>query len=104
MKSLPIIELPAPAGSPFPLERRKKFIKQFSGPGSDSGVVCFKFWELAPFWGCPYECAYCFLQTNPYSRLDGTALKGQIFTNWRHMLDEVDIWLTARTPRMLIVG
>jgi spore photoproduct lyase len=97
--------LPLPmAGGPFPVARRGRYIKQFEGPGFGSGVVCFKFWELVPAWGCPYECAYCFLQTNPHARMNEGALGGVIYGNWRHMLDEVDLWLASPTPRMLIVG
>ncbi len=48
---LPVLEDQAldghsPGRSPFPIANRGKFIKQFSGPGEDSGVVCFKFWQL----------------------------------------------------------
>jgi spore photoproduct lyase len=103
MISLPTVDNARPA-VPFPVSRRNQFIKQFEGPEFGSGVVCFKFWELAPAWGCPFECGYCFLQTNPRVRFDKSALTGQIFSNWRRMLDEVDEWLTSPTPRMLIVG
>ena len=107
--SLPVINAPGAAQdgqftSQFPTDRREKFIKQFKGPDRGSGVVCFKFWELAPVWGCPFRCAYCFLQTNPYARFDGRALTGLIYSNYTHMLDEVDLWLAEPTPRMLIVG
>jgi len=58
---LPIVEGkgPAVAGrrSPFPSAPRGRFIKQFSGPGEGSGVVCFKFWQLAHASGCPFQCA-----------------------------------------------
>jgi spore photoproduct lyase len=97
-------ELPAPGArrpaSPFPVRRRPDFIKQFEG----SGVLCFKFWELVAAWGCPFRCAYCFLQTVPYARFNREALTGMIYANWRHMLNQVEEWLTARTPRMLVVG
>jgi len=89
---------------PFPTRRREVFIKQFEGPGADSGVVCFRYFEMAPVWGCPYRCAYCFLQTNPYVRFNREALAGLIYTNWPRMLNELEEWLTATTPRTLIVG
>ncbi|MCI0357602.1 MAG: hypothetical protein L0211_03840 [Planctomycetaceae bacterium] len=90
--------------TPFPLAHRGQFIKQFSGPEADSGVVCFKFWQLVHASGCPYRCAYCFLQTTAFFRFNKTALMGQIYSNWEQMLDEVKAWLAAPTPRMLIVG
>jgi spore photoproduct lyase len=96
--------LPLPLSVPFPLERRERFIKQFEGPDADSDIVCFRFWQLAHAWGCPFSCSYCFLQANPFARFRKDALRGMIYTNWRHMLDEVDVWLTARTPRVLVVG
>ncbi len=89
---------------PLPLARRADFVKQFSGPRADQGIVCFRFWELVPAWGCIFECSYCFLQTLPYARTKKGALQGLIYANWRRMLDEVDLWLTSTTPRMLIVG
>lgn len=105
---LPMVDSPIkpaqPGNVPFPVDRRDKFIKQFEGPEAGSGVVCFKFWELVAAWGCPFRCAFCFLQTNPYARFNTQALMGKIYGNWRRMLDEVDEWLTCRTPRMLIVG
>jgi spore photoproduct lyase len=108
--SLPIltespVESPIVAHSPFPLaERKGPFIKQFSGPDADSGVVCFKFWELVPASGCPFRCAYCFLQTTPIFRFNKRALMGLIYSNWEKMVAEVNEWLACPIPRMLIVG
>ncbi len=91
--------------SPFPVaERKTEFIKQFAGPGEESEIVCFKFWELVHASGCPFRCAYCFLQTVPYFRFHKDALLGQVYRNVDDLLDEVREWLTAPTPRMLIVG
>src|SRR5579884_4277199 len=90
---------------PFAVDRRKSdFIKQFHGPDVDSGVLCFRFWELVFASGCPFQCAYCFLQALPPSRFNTEALTGLLYANWRRMVDEVEEWLTERTPRVLIVG
>ena len=107
--SLPIVECPAivppvPVHSPFPVTERGRFIKQFSGPEAGSGVICFKFWQLVHASGCPFRCAYCFLQTTAYFRVNKLALMGQIYGNWEQMIDEVKQWLDCRTPRMLIIG
>jgi spore photoproduct lyase len=97
-------ETPAPGHSPFPVAHRGQFIKQFTGPDSDSGVVCFKFWQLVHASGCPFRCAYCFLQTTAYFRFNREALMGQVYGNWQQMIDEVKEWLKSPVPRMLIVG
>jgi DNA repair photolyase len=107
--SLPIIQSPtalAPTEvrSPFPVAQRGKFVKQFDGPAEGSGVVCFKFWQLVHASGCPFRCAYCFLQTTTFFRINKTALMGQVYSNWRQMVKEVKAWMTCPTPRMLIVG
>ncbi|HSZ59424.1 MAG TPA: hypothetical protein VK797_27520 [Tepidisphaeraceae bacterium] len=90
--------------SPFPVAERGQFIKQFSGPDPSSGVVCFKFWQLVAASGCPFKCAYCFLQTTAFFRFNRKALTGLIYGNWRQMIDELEEWLASPTPRMLIVG
>lgn len=107
--TLPILGNPGTAShssakSPFPIAQRCKFIKQFDGPDADSGVVCFKFWQLSPASGCPFQCAYCFLQTAVSVRMKHTELMGQVYDNWQDMIAEVERWLTHRTPRMLIIG
>lgn len=105
---LPIVNYPTevqlPVRSPFPVVDRGTFIKQFSGPEKGSGVVCFKFWQLVHASGCPFRCAYCFLQTTSYFRFNKAALQGQIYGNWEQMIDEVKAWMASPTPRMLIVG
>jgi hypothetical protein len=92
------------ANIPFPVDHRSEFIKQFGGPKEGSGIVCFKFWELVIASGCPFRCSYCFFQTLPSVRHKREALTGLLYSNWRQMLDEVEQWLLARTPRMLIGG
>lgn len=92
------------ARSPFPVANRGQFIKQFGGPDEESRVVCFKFWQLVHASGCPFRCAYCFLQTTAFFRFNKAALMGQVYGNWEQMIEEVKEWLSARTPRMLIVG
>ncbi len=106
--SLPIIadsvNLPTSGRSPFPVAHRGEFIKQFSGPDKGSGVVCFKFWQLVHASGCPFRCAYCFLQTTAFFRFNKAALMGLVYENWQQMIEEVKEWLASPTPRMLIVG
>ncbi len=107
--SLPLIEGPtveetATGRSPFPVAERGKFIKQFDGPDHRSGVVCFKFWQLVHASGCPFRCAYCFLQTTAFFRFNKAALMGLVYANWRQMVKEVKEWLACPVPRMLIVG
>jgi spore photoproduct lyase len=90
--------------SPFPVAERGKFIKQFDGPDRRSGVVCFKFWQLVHASGCPFRCAYCFLQTTAFFRFNKSALMGLVYANWQQMVEEVKEWLASPVPRMLIVG
>ena len=40
-------------------QRASNFIRRFVGPGEDSNIVCFKFWQLVPAGGCPYRCEFC---------------------------------------------
>ncbi len=84
--------------------RASKFIRRFSGPGDDSGIVCFKFWQLVPAGGCPYRCSYCFLQTTPWFRFNPDQLYGLVYTNVDDMLHELDVWLEDPIPKMMIVG
>jgi DNA repair photolyase len=84
--------------------RASKFIRRFGGPGHDSGIVCFRFWQLVPAGGCPYRCAYCFLQTTPWFRFNPPQLYGLVYTNVDDMLRELDVWLEDNVPKMLIVG
>lgn len=84
--------------------RASRFIRQFGGPGPQSGIVCFRFWQLVPAAGCPYRCAYCFLQTTPWFRFRPDILTGMIYTNVDDMLRELDAWLADPVPKMLIVG
>lgn len=84
--------------------RGSNFIRQFGGPGEESQIVCFRFWQLVVAGGCPYRCAYCFLQTTPWFRFRPDELYGLVYTNVQDMLDEVVKWLADTTPKMLIVG
>jgi spore photoproduct lyase len=84
--------------------RASHFIRRFAGPGEDSGIVCFQFWQLVPAGGCPYRCAYCFLQTTPWFRFNPDQLYGLVYTNVEDMLAELEIWLADLTPKMMIVG
>ena len=85
-------------------QRTSSFIRRFAGPGADSGIVCFRFWQLVPAGGCPYQCPYCFLQTTPWFRFNPELLYGLIYTNLDDMLRELNAWLADPVPKMLIVG
>jgi|SRR5581483_230622 len=84
--------------------RASRFIRRFVGPGEESGIVCFKFWQLVPAGGCPYRCAYCFLQTTPWFRFNPDQLYGLVYTNVDDMVRELDEWLEDPVPKMMIVG
>lgn len=84
--------------------RSSRFIRRFAGPGDESGIVCFRFWQLVPAGGCPYRCAYCFLQTTPWFRFNPEHLSGLVYTNVDDMLGELDVWLRDPVPKMMIVG
>ena len=88
----------------FTVQHRGSFIKQFQRPGGHNSIVCFPFWELVAAAGCPFECAYCFLQATPSYVFKHYPLKGAIFENWREMVAEVENWLEYPKPRMLLVG
>ena len=85
-------------------ERGSNFIRQFGGPGEDSQIVCFKFWQLVVAGGCPYRCAYCFLQTVPWFRFRPDELYGLVYTNMEEMVAEIKEWLDDPIPKMMIVG
>lgn len=85
-------------------ERGSNFIRQFGGPGDDSQIVCFRFWQLVVAGGCPYRCAYCFLQTVPWFRFHPDELYGLVYTNVEDMLGEIREWLVDPIPKMMIVG
>jgi spore photoproduct lyase len=85
-------------------QRASGFIRRFAGPGEDSSIICFKFWQLVPAGGCPYRCAYCFLQTVPWFRFNPDQLYGLVYTNVDDMLKELKEWLEDVVPKMIIVG
>ncbi len=85
-------------------ERGSNFIRQFGGPGEDSQIVCFKFWQLVVAGGCPYRCAYCFLQTVPWFRFHPDELYGLVYTNVDDMVAEITKWLADPSPKMMIAG
>ena len=84
--------------------RASAFIRRFGGPENGSGIVCFRFWQLVPAGGCPYQCSYCFLQTTPWFRFNPDQLYGLVYTNVDDMLRELDAWLEDPVPKMMIVG
>jgi len=88
----------------LPALHRGSFIKQYRGPDEDSGIVCFKFWELVVAAGCVYRCSYCFLQAVPSFVFGHYNLMGTIFSNWKQMIEETEKWLEWPTPRMLLIG
>jgi spore photoproduct lyase len=84
--------------------RGSNFIRQFGGPGEDSQIVCFRFWQLVVAGGCPYRCSYCFLQTVPWFRFRPEELYGLVYTNVDDMVGEIEKWLADPTPKMMIAG
>lgn len=84
--------------------RGSNFIRQFGGPGEDTQIVCFRFWQLVVAGGCPYRCAYCFLQTVPWFRFRPEELYGLVYTNVEDMVAEVVEWLKDPSPKMMIAG
>lgn len=84
--------------------RGSNFIRQFGGPGEDTQIECFRFWQLVVAGGCPYRCAYCFLQTVPWFRFRPDELYGLVYTNVDDMVDEIKKWLADPMPKMLIAG
>lgn len=84
--------------------RSSSFIRRFDGPGAESGIVCFRFWQLVPAGGCPYRCSYCFLQTTPWFRFKPEQLYGLVYTNVDEMMRQLDTWLDDPIPKMMIVG
>ncbi len=87
-----------------PIVSRRKFIKQFHGPPPGSTIRCFRFWELVAAAGCPYRCAYCFLQATPSFVFGNYPLSGAIFENWQEMLHELEGWLQSSKGRVLVLG
>jgi hypothetical protein len=66
--------------------RKSKFIRQLAGPEAGSGIVCFRFWQLAVALGCPFRCADCFLQPLTPFRVRPEQLYGLVYTNVDKML------------------
>lgn len=88
-------------------ERKGSFIKRFEGPGEETDIICFRFWQAVVASGCPGECSYCFLQgLSPYEgRLGIYSLKGTIFENLSEIVPQVRAWLkNHKEPAGLIVG
>src|SRR5260370_31219523 len=84
--------------------RGSNFIRKFGGPGADSQIVCFRFWQLVVAGGCPYRCSYCFLQTVPWFRFRPDELYGLVYTNVEDMVEEIKEWLEDPTPKKMIAG
>jgi spore photoproduct lyase len=84
--------------------RKSRFIHQFAGPKTGSGIVCFRFWQLAVALGCPFRCSYCFLQPLAPFRVHPEQLYGLVYTNVDKMLGELDGWLADPTPKSMIIG
>jgi len=85
-------------------QRASNFIRQFGGPGEDTQIECFRFWQLVVAGGCPYRCAYCFLQTVPWFRFRPEELYGLVYTNVDDMVEEIEKWLADPIPKMMIAG
>src|SRR5260370_42204685 len=82
--------------------RGSNFIRQFGGPGEDTQIECFRFWQLVVAGGCPYRCAYCFLQTVPWFRFRPDELYGLVYTNVDDMIEEIKEWLGRPLPQKSI--
>ena len=54
-------------GTSFPVAQGASSSSSLPDLIADSGVVCFKFWQLVHASGLPFPCAYCFLQTTTTS-------------------------------------
>jgi spore photoproduct lyase len=54
--------------------------------------------------GCPFHCAYCFLQSLAPFRVHPEQLYGLVYTNVEDMLHELDAWLADPMPKMMIIG
>jgi hypothetical protein len=88
------------------VKRPSPFIRQFAGPGDETNIVCFRFWQAVIASGCPGACAYCFLQTQEPYRTGLYELTGTLFENLHPRLEEEATWWLASStePRGLIVG
>ncbi len=75
--------------------RLSPFIRLFREARPD--VVCPSFWLLAWANGCPYHCAYCFLQGTFKGKTDPL-----VFSNWADLLREVYHWLQKPKPPSLL--
>src|SRR3989442_15804904 len=84
--------------------RGSNFIRQFGGPGEDSQIICFKFWQLVVAGRCPYRCAFCFFQTVPWFRFRPDELYGLVYTNFEDLVADVQKWLQTPVPQMWIGG
>ena len=79
-----------------------RFIRRISDPGDDSGIVCFKFWQLVPAGGCPCRFSFCFLQPTAWLVFNPNQLHRLVYKNGADMLQEIDTWLEDPIPKMMI--
>jgi len=77
--------------------RKSPFIRLFDK--TPRGIVCPHFYLLAWANGCPYRCAYCYLQGTFRGRTQPT-----VFTNRSSMMREVDSFLSMEKPFLLNTG
>ena len=77
--------------------RKSAFIRRFTK--TPPGVVCPHFYVLAHANGCPYSCAYCYLQLT-FRYLD----EPTVFSNRHDLLQEVRQFLLTEEPSVLSMG
>lgn len=81
-----------------------RFTRRLSDPGDDSGIVCFKFWQLLPVGDCPYQFSYCHLQPTAWFVFNPNQPHGLVYKNVADMLLEIDTWLEDPIPKMMLGG
>lgn len=67
-------------------ERKSPFI-HLNDTGKP-GIVCEPFYAVSYYIGCPYKCAYCYLQGTFRGHVDPV-----VYTNRVKLLEELDEWL-----------
>jgi spore photoproduct lyase len=77
--------------------RTGPFIRYFDK--TPKGILCPHFWHLAWANGCPYRCAYCYLQGTFRGRVNPV-----VYINSGDLTKEVETWLSMETPQILNTG
>jgi len=81
-------------------ERKSAFIHEFTA--TPPGIHCPHFWILSATLGCPFQCAYCYLNLSLRYQKDELPI---IYTNHDKMVEEVKEWLEkTEEPSVLNAG